>query len=64
MTKEEHLQQANFRLERHNGEYNIYVEDKTIGYFYLVASHIKTFERAIELCQEYLTPKDYEKEQH
>lgn len=62
MTKEEHLQQANFRLERHNGEFHIYVEDKTIGYWYLVASHIKTFERAIELVQPYLKPQDNEQE--
>ena len=54
MTKEEKLQQANFRLERHNGEFHIYVEDKTIGYFYVVASHIKTFEEAIEECKKYI----------
>lgn len=60
MTKEEKLQQANFRIERHNGEYHIYVEDKTIGYWYVVASHIKTFAQAIILCQPYLTPQDNE----
>ena len=60
MTKEEHLKQANFRLERHNGEYHIYVEDKTIGYFYLVESHIKTFERATQLCQQYLNQQENE----
>lgn len=64
MTREEHLKAANFRIERHNGEYHIYVEDKTIGYWYIVASHIKTFERATQLCQQYLTPQDHEQEQH
>ena len=54
MTKEEHQRQANFRLERFNNEFHIYVEDKTIGYWYVVASHIKTFERATQLCLKYL----------
>ena len=62
MTKEEKLQQANFRIERHNGEYHIYVEDKTIGYWYIVASHIKTFTQAIELCHQYIKPQENEKD--
>lgn len=60
MTREEHLQQANFRIERFNGEYHIYVEDKTIGYWYVVASHIKTLSQATKLCQQYIKPQDHD----
>lgn len=60
MDANEKLYNANFRFERFNGEFNVYVEDKTIGFWYLVASHIKTFEEAVEQCKKYIKPQENE----
>lgn len=50
--------EASFRIVRHEGQYRVEVLDKTINFWYIVASKMgqgeKGFEKAIEYCKKFI----------
>ncbi len=49
--------EANYRFIRYNGKYLVEVLDKPVGHWYVVASNITSFEKAVEYCFDHFEPK-------
>lgn len=50
--------EANYRFIRYNGKYLVEVLDKPVGHWYVVASNITSFKKAVEYCLDHFEPKN------